>query len=230
MSADSLTDRLWSDIDRTYAAILAHPFLKGIADGTLPKERFRYFILQDARYLQVYARALSSIGGKAPLLADTEFFATRSAVAIGVEHSLHEGLLKELGLDRSAVEATEPSPTTLAYTSYILAQVHGGSFADGLASVLPCYWIYRRMGCQLAEPGSPDPLYQRWLQTYASPEFGQAVDSVVALADRVGETLGEHEVARVRTHFSTASRYEWMFWDAAWREEGWALERAAPTA
>jgi len=223
----SLTSRLWGDIEDIFAAILEHPFVLGLTDGSLPKEKFRYFILQDARYLHSYARALSLVGGRAPTPADTALFAGRAARAVAVERTLHEGLLRDMGLHEEAVGETDLSPTTIAYTSYILCKVHGGSFADGLSAVLPCGWIYCEVGKAVSERGSPDPLYQRWIDTYGDEEFKEAVKNMLALTDRVGETLGSEELARVREHFITASRYEWMFWDAAWHEQRWPLPQAA---
>jgi thiaminase/transcriptional activator TenA len=226
----SLTSRLWGAIEDIFAAILEHPFIIGLTDGSLPKEKFRYFILQDARYLHSFARALSSVGGRAPTPTDTALFAGRAARAVAVERTLHEGLLMEMGLDERAVAETELSPTTLAYTSYLLSTVHGGSFVDGLSVVLPCYWIYFEVGKTLSERGSPDPLYQRWIDTYGGEEFAEAVSNVLALTDRVGETLGREELARVHEHFITASCYEWMFWNAAWHEERWPLRRGEPAS
>ena len=85
---------------------------------------------------------------------------------------------------------TAPSPTNLAYTSFIEAQVHGGSFADGLASVLPCFWIYWETAKRLVERGSPHPVYQRWIESYRSEEFERGVTAVLDLVDRVGTALG----------------------------------------
>ena len=221
MVTASFTARLWGEIAHTYDAILEHPFIHGLTSGTLPDASFRYFVLQDAVYLQSYAKALSSLGGRAPTAADTAFFANRAARVVAIERALHETLLREMGVAESAVAFTEPSPTTLAYTSYILSNVYGGSFMDGLSAVLPCYWIYWEVGQALSERGSPNPRYQRWIDTYGGDEFAEAVQNVLALADRVGEDLGPAELARARTHFVRASRYEWMFWDAAWRQESW---------
>jgi thiaminase/transcriptional activator TenA len=227
--SSSLTGRLWGEIEGIFAAILEHPFILGLTDGSLPKEKFRYFLLQDARYLHVYARALSAVGGRALAADDTALLAGRAARAVAVERALHEGLLRDMGLGEEVISGTEPSPTTLAYGSYLLAKVHGGSFSDGLAALLPCYWIYWEVGKALAERGSPDQMYQRWIDTYGSEEFAEAVTNVLALTDRVGHALGSEELDRAREHFVTASRYEWMFWDAAWREERWPLTASSPT-
>ena len=50
-------DLLWSDVEDVYAAILRHPFVTGLTDGSLPREAFRHYIVQDAHYLRGYARA-----------------------------------------------------------------------------------------------------------------------------------------------------------------------------
>jgi thiaminase/transcriptional activator TenA len=229
LSDASLTPGLWSDIAPLFEAILAHPFLEGLAAGDLPEETFGHYVVQDALYLQVFARALSALGSRAPTTEDTEFFATRAARVVSVERTLHRDLLPALGIDETELERAELSPTGLAYTSYISARVHGSFFANGLASVLPCFWIYREVARRLGERGSPNALYQRWIDSYESPEFQSGVEGAVALMDRVGHLLAGADLETVRATFAGASRYEWMFWDAAWRRETWPVA-VAPEA
>lgn len=125
---------------------------------------------------------------------------------------------------RARSDATSPaSPSTTAYTSYLLAVAHTGSLADAVAAVLPCYWIYQRVGEALAASGSPDPRYQAWIDAYAGEAFAAVVAEVLAFTDRVGTRLTEDEAERAAAHFRTAARYEWMFWDAAWRLESWPI-------
>jgi thiaminase (transcriptional activator TenA) len=224
----TLTERLWAATEHTYDAILAHPFIAGLGDGTLPREAFRYFLVQDALYLRTYSKALSTLGGRAPTIDDTEFFATRAARAIAVERALHAGLLRQLDIDSEEVSRTELSPTTRAYTSFIRANVHGGSFLEGLSAVLPCFWIYLRVGEHLARQGSSDPLYQQWIDAYDSEDFTAGVHAALALADRLGETSGADELRRAFENYAIGSTYEWMFWDAAWRQERWPLEMPSP--
>jgi thiaminase (transcriptional activator TenA) len=219
----SWTSSLWMEAVGTYAAIIDHPFLAGLTDGSLDEACFAGYVAQDAHYLRDYARALAIVGAKAPTHADIGLFAQHAAQTVAVELALHETLLADLGLESSLVEATPVSPTTTAYTSYLLAAAYGGTFAEGLATVLPCYWIYQRVGADLVSRGSPDARYQRWIDTYAGDAFAATVAEVLELADRVGTTLGPTEDARARRHFATTSRYEWMFWDAAWRRETWPV-------
>ncbi|MCK0177258.1 thiaminase II [Mycolicibacterium sp. F2034L] len=217
------SERLWRDIEPIYSAILAHPFISGLVDGTLDEEVFAHYVAQDVHYLRDYARALAVVGAKAPTLADTAMFSRHAAEVMDVELELHRTLLPELGLDPAAIAAVPVAPTTRAYTSYLLATVYGGSFVDGLAAILPCYWIYARVGADLVARGSADPRYQRWIDSYGGEEFAATVAEVLALTDRIGETLTPADEAAARAHFVTTSRYEWMFWDAAQRRETWPV-------
>lgn len=219
----SWSAQLWQVLEPTYQAILAHPFLTGLVDGSLGADEFGHYVAQDVHYLRDYSRALAVVGAKAPTPADTAMFARHAAGAVEVELALHATLLPELGLDAAAVAAVPVGPTTCAYTSYLLATAYGGSFADGLAAVLPCYWVYARVGAALAERGSPDPRYQRWIDSYAADDFTALVEEVLALVDRAGPGLGPKEQEQAAGHLRMTARYEWMFWDAAHRREEWPL-------
>jgi thiaminase (transcriptional activator TenA) len=220
---DSFSDELWDAGAGIYDRIRALPFLTGLTDGTLPPAAFRHFVVQDAHYLRGYARALALLAARAPEAADTVMFAEHAAGAIAAEQDMHAALAGALGLTAAQAAATPVAPMTTAYTSYLLATCHGGSFAEGLGAVLPCYWIYARVGEALLSSSSPDPLYARWIAMYGGDEFQAVVDAVLAVTDRVGADLGLAERARVREHFVTTCRYEWMFWDAAWRRESWPV-------
>jgi thiaminase (transcriptional activator TenA) len=214
---------LWSEIEDIYAAILDHPFIAGLTDGTLERNAFRFYVVQDAHYLREYARALSVASARAPSEPDIAMFAEHAAGAIEVERSLHESFFRDLGLSGEKVAATPMAPTNLAYTSYLLATAYGGSFPEALGALLPCYWIYWEVGKELLKAGSPDPLYRRWIETYGGEEFAAVVRAVLSLTDRIGPELGEAERERVAERFVTTSRYEWTFWDMGHRQERWRI-------
>jgi thiaminase/transcriptional activator TenA len=220
---DSLSAELWDSTADIYAAILAHPFVSGLTDGSLSQEAFTFYVVQDALYLRSYAKALAAVASHSTDTAGTEMFARHAAGIIDVEMTLHESLLADLDIDATAADATEEAPTTLAYTSYLLAATVGGSYAEGVGAVLPCYWIYWEVGKHLLSLGSPNPRYQKWIDTYGAEEFGAEALDVIAVADRLGPGLGAAERARVRRAFRTTSRYEWMFWDMGYRQEQWPV-------
>jgi len=222
-SNDRFSAQLWSGIEGTYQAILEHPFITGLADGSLERAAFEFYVVQDAHYLREYARALSVAAARAPSEGDIAMFNEHAAGAIAVERSLHEGFFADFGLGEDDVAGTPMAPTNLAYTSYLIATAYGGSFGDLLGAVLPCYWIYWEVGKALIEKGSPDPVYGRWIEAYSSQEFAEVVTPVLALTDRLGPALSQPQRASAARHFATTSRYEWMFWEMGYRRERWPI-------
>jgi thiaminase/transcriptional activator TenA len=75
----------------------------------------------------------------------------------------------------------------------------------------------------LLEESSPDPQYQRWIDSYGGEEFGVLVEAVLDLTDEVCEGLNPAQKAHATEAFVDTSRHEWMFWDTAWRLERWPV-------
>ena len=219
----SFTADCWRAITPIYDAILQHPFLRGLTDGSLAHDAFRFYVVQDAHYLRDFARALSITAAKAPRDEWIITLNEHAAGALRVERSLHETFFRDFGLSEKDVAGTPLAPTNLAYTSYLLAVAYGTPFHEALAALLPCYWIYWEVGKELERAGSRDPLFSRWIGTYASEEFGSVVRAVLEMADTTAARLGDDERAAMRAHFVTTSRYEWMFWDMGGRKEGWPV-------
>lgn len=221
MGQQPLTAQLWESAETTYAAILDHPAIHKLTDGSLPLEIFRHFVVQGSHFRRDYARALALCAAKAPTDYEIRAFADDAAGAIVAEQDVQEQFIDALGGRRP--RDNEVLPTTLAYTSYLLATVYSSSFAEGLAAVLPCYYFYARIGVELHAKSSPEPLYARWISVYSDQTFQTVVRRVLALTDRIGQELSEAERRRAVWRFSTTARYEWMFWDAAWRGETWPV-------
>lgn len=216
------TASLWAAIGPIFGAILKHPFVTGLTDGSLPRDRFAFYITQDALYLREFARALAALAAIAPDDA-VALLIRHAADALKEEQALHEGLIADLGLHPEQVRATEPAPTNRAYGDFLLASALGRPFPEGLAAVLPCYWIYQKVGRALRPGGSPDPLYRRWIEAYGGDAFDRTVGEVLALADAIAPTLTDGQRGAMRRRFVTASRYEWMFWEMAHRLERWPV-------
>ena len=225
MSAqDSFTDSLWASIEPIYAEILRHPFIAGLTDGSLPRERFEFYAVQDALYLREFARALAITAARAPQDDWIIMLTEHATGALRVERSLHEEFFREFGLTAEAVAATALAPTNLAYTHYLLAVAYSAPFHEALAALLPCYWIYWEVGKALTRTGSPNPLYARWIGTYGSEEFGSVVSAVLEATNATAAEVGDAGREAMRRHFRTTSRYEWMFWDMGYRGERWPFE------
>jgi thiaminase/transcriptional activator TenA len=197
--------------------------VRGLTDGSLARDAFRFYVIQDAHYLRDFARALSLAAARAPREDWIIMLNEHAAGALRVERSLHETFFRDFGLSEKDVAAVPYAPTNLAYTSYLLAVAHGAPFHEALAALLPCYWIYWEVGKELEGAGSPDPLFGRWIATYASEEFGGVVRAVLDATNATAAGLTEAQRAAMRRHFVTTSRYEWMFWDMGYRIEQWPV-------
>lgn len=223
LAASPLTGRLRAAAAETYLAIRAHPFLTGLVDGGLDRACFQFYIVQDGHYLRGFARSLALLAARAPSEAVTGLLARHTTSVITVERSLHASLLVELAASIGDPPNSGVAPVTLAYTSYVTATCATGAFSDGIASVLPCYWIYRDVGQALLAQSSPDPLYAQWIETYADEEFARAVQEMLELTDFIGAALSERDQQSAIDHFATTARYEWLFWDAAYHQSWWPI-------
>jgi thiaminase/transcriptional activator TenA len=204
-----------------WEAILAHPYLKELGAGTLPRDRFLYFIRQDYLYLFEFARVLCVGGSKAEDLETLEMFATHAANTVAVERVMHTGFIQRLGLQPTQLLASERTPTTQAYTRHLLAIAREGTLGEIVAAVLPCYWIYLEVGHHLATSQPSDPIYRDWIKVYGSESFTALVRQQLDLVDRLGARAPAHESRRMTEHFIQSSRYEYLFWDDAYRLVAW---------
>lgn len=217
------TGTMWREIGPLYAAALEHPFNRELASGALGRDRFLFYLIQDAHYLGRFARALAVLAAKAPGPDGQIRFALAAHEAIVVERALHEGFFAEFGVSGERFRGTPPSPTCAAYGDFLLATAYGEPFGVGVAAVLPCFQIYHEVGKHLHGIATPDNPYRKWIDTYRDEAFGDAVRAVLAQTDAAWERAGGDERAAMREAYLKAARYEWMFWDAAWRVEAWPV-------
>ena len=220
-SEASFTDELWAAIRPIYAKTLEHPFLRGISDGTLPHSRFEYYLKQDALYLRAFSQALSVLASKAPREEWAITLNTHAVDTLKVERQLHESTLASAGVSKQAMEKTTMAPANYAYTNHLLIAVERGTFAEGLAAMLPCYWVYLEVGKELKKKRSPKPDYQRWIDQYSGEEYGKVVGEVLAMMNAESTRLSAAARGRLKELFVLSARYEYLFWEMAWREETW---------
>jgi thiaminase/transcriptional activator TenA len=208
-----------------WQAQLIHPFVTALGDGTLPERKFRYYILQDARFLADLARVFAAAAQRAPDAESALRFAKLAEETITVERSLHESYGARWKLTHRQMSAVPMAPTNYAYTRHMLAVAEQGTAAEITVVALPCAWIYCVVGKHLLKNGRPpaDHPYRDWLLLYASPEFEAVQTWMRRQVDRWARTAGADEKARMAASFVTSSRYEWMFWEMAWKEEQWPV-------
>ncbi|QYB16997.1 thiaminase II [Schaalia turicensis] len=212
------TDELWEEIAPIKKAIDQGQFVRGLGDGSLSQDKFNYYMVQDALYLAAYAKALAGLATFAHDPDDLVFWAEASANSIKVERELHASHV-------DVMAAATPSPTCRAYSDFLAAQLASGEYGIAVAAVLPCFWIYQVVGTELLDTAGDleKHPYGDWIGMYANPVFAEETKIVRGIVDRVAEGVVELQRQRMRDAFVQASRYEWMFWDAAWRMETWPI-------
>ncbi len=211
-------DLAWQRTAGLRAAIHDLPFNRELAAGTLDQARFRFYIVQDALYLDQYARILAMAGARGPDGATLRLFAGAALEGIAVEQALHAQYLSQFGGDAAKAE---PSPDCLSYTSFLLATAYHEPWEVLLAALLPCFWIYWVVGQAIAREAAADNPYRAWIDTYADEGFGSVVQSVKAATDRAAAAASDAVRARMMTAFIRSTQYEWLFWDGAYQLRGW---------
>jgi thiaminase/transcriptional activator TenA len=217
------TEQLWASIAEIYSGILDLPFIRGLTDGTLDEGAFRFYAIQDALYLRDYARGLAILGARAPEDRWLMMFAEHARDSIAVERALHESFFKGWNLTEGDVYRQPLAPNNLMYTSYLLRVAYEKPFHEALGAFLPCYWIYWEVGKALEEKGSPNALFGRWIETYASGSYGTIVGDVLSVMDSLAAELTEEQRSRTRDHFVTTSKLEYLFWDMGYHQQTWPI-------
>ncbi len=211
----------WARIEPTYQKILAMPFNQELAAGSLSRERFTHYMLQDAHYLVHFGKALAVTGSRAPEPDALIQFTHSAESCVIVERALHEGFFKDFGISAKTAAATHPSPTCSHYMSYLLATAHNEPYEVAVAALLPCFWIYGEVGKHLLGIAAENNPYQAWIDTYADEAFEQGIKRVIAIADSSAADTTPQIRDQMLEAFERATLLEWMFWDSAYRLESW---------
>ncbi|HEY7293688.1 MAG TPA: thiaminase II [Dehalococcoidia bacterium] len=218
----SFADELRAEAAPIWDAIFRHPFLLELVDGTLPLESFRYFLAQDYLYLGAFGRAVALLLARAP--DDVTMRRLGPRVPTPIERPLHQRLFDRAGLTVAAVEGAEPAPANTAYMNHMLVTAALGDTPAAAAALLPCPWIYHTMGERLAELGTPrQPLYAEWAAFYSEGLLAESAAAWRSFVDDAAAVAGPATRAAMRRAFLRSCRYEFLFWDAAYRQEGWPV-------
>ena len=209
----------WNAALPVYQKILELPFLQELMDGTLPREKFIFYIQQDAIYLSEYGKVLTGIASKLSDLKYIESFIKFAGDSISVENVLHESFIHEL--KDTPIEA---SPGCLLYTSYLLRQLAIAPIEVIVAAVLPCFWIYKEVGDYILKHQTKgNNPYQDWINTYGGEDFEKSVKTAIDICDQLAEKCTPEQCQSMTEAFIMCSKLEWMFWDSAYNTEQWKI-------
>lgn len=227
---------LWQKVAPIVRQVEALPFLHALADGSLEALHFAHYLYQDGLYLTRYARAQAFLIASARQRDESLFWAESAALSIVAEENMQAEVQADPALAAARRElmrrdALKISPTTLGYSSFLIATAATAEHAEGVAAVLPCFWVYAHVGKWLASEagllraGHP---YRAWVELYDSPLFDTATRKAVGWLEHHLAASSAPLRARMEAVFEQACRYELHFWHHAHGLQNWQLEQTSP--
>jgi thiaminase/transcriptional activator TenA len=213
------TGQLWESTKKIYDRILTLPFNQELMKGTLGIDRFIFYIRQDSLYLEDYCRVLSLIASRLDNTERILQFLKFAGDCIIIERTMHEKFLsghKDSG-------KIEKSPACFAYTNFLLATAAFRSTEEAVASVLPCFWIYRETGDYIYEHADPANPYREWIDTYAAEEFRQATDIAIDVTEELAVRTNELTRSKMMEAFRISTKLEYIFWESGYKKEKWIV-------
>ena len=208
----------WRAVEPVFKQITTHPFLTGLMDGSLPRGKFLFYLEQDALYLNDFGKVLAGLAVRTPHREQAEAFLSFAGDTMAVERALHQSFLGQFD------PLVSPSPTCLLYTSFMHRQLAVAPLEVAVATVLPCFWVYKEVGDFIlaGEKKTGNP-YQSWIDTYGGEEYGQAVAKAVDLTDDLAARSTPETRMEMTAAFELCTKMEWMFWDSGWKTEAWPI-------
>ncbi|WP_411821918.1 TenA family protein [Leptospira sp. 'Mane'] len=207
-----------------FGASFVHPFVVALADGSLPPETFRFYQIQDAKYLESFSDACAILSTKANDPKDKLWLIDAARMSLVVENELHLNYGKKLGYDAKTIADTEPTPNNLAYQNHMVSTALKGSSVEGLSAIAPCPWLYIELGQHLLQKMGTIPNdhpYGDWLRMYSDPGFNEYMKNLLSLLQKWADQTDEATREKAVFAFEKSVHYEWMFWEQAWTKQTW---------
>lgn len=216
-----VSERLYNSIIDLWDKYNEHPFVKGLADGTLPLEKFQFFMIQDHLYLMQYAKVFALGVLKAKNESDMRLFSDLIAATLDTENALHQDYLRRLNISQEMIAQAKPSIVTDSYTNYMIAIAEKEGLGELMAAVLSCSWSYKLIGDFMEKfPGATEQeFYGEWVNMYISDGYRSANQLMIDMVDRLTEGYTEQQIQNLEHIVYVCSQYEYMFWDMAWNEK-----------
>lgn len=216
-----LADRLYNSTETLWMSYLEHPFVKGIAEGTLDIDRFRFYMVQDYRYLLEYSKVFALGIVKSKDEQTMRKFALMVKETLDGEMEIHKKYMKRLGITQEEIENSKTALVNQSYTSYMLDVAFKGDVLDILVAVLSCAWSYQMIGEHHAKIAGllENETFGEWVEGYSCREYIENTRDIIKLVNELGEGITESKALYLEEVFINCSRYEYLFWDMSYKKE-----------
>lgn len=208
------TEEAWAKASSIYADIIGHPFITELANGTLAPDKFKRYIAQDELYLGNYGRQMFEFADMIEVREQKEMFTEFARAGMEGETAMHELLISRFNIDTKVV----PSFVTTEYNAHTERAIRSGSKEIAFAALLPCIWIYNKVGQHILKIANLDNNpYREWINEYGNDEFTNAVSKVLDLIDKYASQTDDMTRKEMTVQFCDGARYEYEFWNYGYR-------------
>ncbi len=213
------TDTLFKENEVLWHKYLKHPFIRGMEDGSLSLEKFKYYMIQDYIYLKEYAKVFALGISKSKTNEDIQVLSkSLSSIAWETDH-VHTKYMERIGITEEEIKNTRASLSNLGYTSYMIAKALEDDVLNSYLAVLSCSWSYGFIG-KMVNQRSPkladDNIYGEWIRAYSSAEYEEMNQELMDYIDKKCENLSEERLEELAEIFKICSEFELRFWDMAY--------------
>lgn len=216
----NFTQELYLSSKDIWDSYYEHPFVDGIGKGTLDKEKFKFYIIQDYLYLLDYAKIFALGVVKSDNEKDMQMFSTLTNGILNSEMGIHRVYMQKLGLTSEDIFKHKATLDNLSYTNYMLSVAHTGGVKEITVVVLACLWSYDMIGRELLRRyGSDQEFYGEWIKAYTSDAYEELNKWLFNLVESSTANCTENEKDKLKEIFRNCSIYEYKFWDMAFKGE-----------
>jgi len=221
------TDMVEKEASKLWEMQYNHPFIQGMADGSLDLEKFKFYAKQNYLYLKVYDKLWALAIAKCDDIKLHRELVQLLNYSLKFEVALNEFYANKLGVSTEELESEEMAPKTRAYSDFELSTALYGDLADIITAATPCIWGYYVIFSRLKSKGMPkgNPIYVKSIKEYSSPRGKAFVKQLRNMLDKLAEKKTPEGREKMKKIFLTACRYEYFFWDQAYRQEKWPDEK-----
>lgn len=216
-SRDRWSQMIWRASNCIYKAILGEKFINELADGSLEIDKFARYIGQDELYLKNYYRQMFELAELMDTPEHKELFTDFARSGMEGEKAMHEFLIQKYGIETDV----PASSVTKSYNDLAQEAINTGNRSLALAAMLPCMWIYNRVGLHILNIAKlEDNPYKEWILEYGNEEFTKGVNTVLDIADKWAAKADKETLEGMRYYYLRAALYEYAFWDYGYEGDG----------
>lgn len=215
----SLTDDLRAEHHDLWEAMVTHPFVMELGEGTLPIAKFQRYFLQDYAFLKDLVSLTGLLIAKAPDFEAARRLTTFLSDVLGDEDTLFLSSFRRWSIPAERYKPSVASANTKAFGSYLVRLGYEGSWPEALTALVTTEWTYLDWATRLVKAGEKpsEPAYRQWIEIHANPEFTEFVTWLRGRLDSDGRTALRSRIVQV---FCDCLSYEHAFWEMAYLGEG----------